>query len=595
MSARFRGFDEESEGQSLDFSYLRRLWPFVYPYRFAFAACGWMLILSFGIELLGPYLVRLLIDGPAQPASGEGGDRSSEIWWLGLGLLLSTIAGIVLGYHYTMLTAKNGQRVILDLRVKLFDHLLSLGPGFYDRNSSGRLVTRITSDVENLNELISTGVLQTLFDLLKIFGILTALFVIDVQLALYTLLVMPMVLGLSLLFRKHARAAFRKVRGHLGKLNGFIAEMVGGVRTVRAYGQEAAVFEHFSGLNRDTQNAWRDTVFYFALFFALVDLILRWSQAGLLLVGGSGIIAGTITSGIFIQFYLYFGKLTEPIKALGEKYNVLQSAFASCERIFKILGEKPSPKEADDPIESQPGPARLLFEQASFAYLPDTPVLHDISFEVSPGTTCAIVGPTGAGKSTVLSLVSRMHDPASGAVLLDGQALTALSLRSLRRRIAVVQQDVFLFTGTILQNIRMLDASISEERVREALQVVGALDFVEALKGGIHARVEERGATFSQGERQLLSFARALAADPDILLLDEATANVDSDTEERIQRALQQVLAGRTCLVVAHRLSTVRDADQILVMQAGRIAERGDHRSLLAKDRIYAGMIKGLS
>jgi len=437
-------------------------------------------------------------------------------------------------------------------------------------------------------------VLQSLFDLLKILGILTALFLIDLQLALYTLLVTPIVLGLSMVFRTYARDAFRKVRRHLGKLNAFIAEMVGGVRTVRAYGQESAVYAHFSELNHDTQNAWRDTVFYFALFFALVDLILRWSQAGLLLVGGSEILAGTITIGIFVQFYLYFGKLTDPIKALGEKYNVLQSAFASCERIFKILAEAPSPAETADPIDCQSGPARLQFANVDFAYSPEQPVLHDISFEVTPGTTCAIVGPTGAGKSTILSLVSRMYDPASGEVLLDGHSLTRLSLRSLRRRIAVVQQDVFLFTGTILENIRILDQSISEAKVLQALEVVGALDFVEALPGGINARVEERGATFSQGERQLLSFARALAANPDILLLDEATANVDSDSEARIQRALKQVLSGRTCLVVAHRLSTVRDADQILVMEAGRIVERGNHRSLLAKDGTYASMIRGL-
>ncbi|MHC5066750.1 MAG: ABC transporter ATP-binding protein, partial [Planctomycetota bacterium] len=385
-----------------------------------------------------------------------------------------------------------------------------------------------------------------------------------------------------------------KVRGCLGRLNAFISEMIGGMRTVRAFGQEEPVFGHFSKLNTETQGAWRQTVLFFALFFAIVDLVLRWSNAGLLLVGGSGILSGTVTIGIFVQFFLYFGKLTEPIKALGEKYNVLQSAFASCERIFKILGETPMPLESANPIESQPGPASLAFQQVDFSYLPDSPVLHGVDFVVEPGSTCAIVGPTGAGKSTILSLVSRMYDPNDGQVLLDGESLRELSLRSLRRRIAVVQQDVFLFSGTVLDNVRLLDESTTEDRVRQALEMVGALEFVEALPGGLHAEVQERGAKFSQGERQLLSFARALATDPDILLLDEATANVDSDSEARIQRALGQVISGRTCLVVAHRLSTVRDADQILVMQAGRIAERGDHQQLLARGGIYAGMIKGL-
>ncbi len=592
--ARFRGMDEETVNQTLDFSYLRLLWPFVRPYRRAFLACVIMLVLSFLVELAGPYLIRLIIDGPAGDALTEGSEDYSRVWWLGLGLFGSTFAGIFLGYHYTMLTAKNGQRVIRDLRLRLFDHLLRLGPSFYDKNPSGRLVTRITSDVENLNELISTGVLQTLFDLLRIFGILGALFLIDLRLALYTLLVTPLVLGVSLLFRKYARAAYRRVRGCLGRLNAFFSEMIGGMRTVRAFGQEAAVLGHFSKLNRETQGAWRQTVLHFALFFAIVDLVLRWSNAGLLLVGGTGILAGTITIGIFVQFYLYFGKLTEPIKALGEKYNVLQSAFASCERIFKILGETPMPLEVDAPIESQPGPAKLEFRAVDFEYLPNTPILTGIDFQVEPGSTCAIVGPTGAGKSTILSLVSRMYDPSSGQVLLNGDSLHELSLRSLRRRIAVVQQDVFLFSGTVLDNVRLLDPSITEERVRAALEMVGALEFVAALPGGLQAEVEERGAKFSQGERQLLSFARALAADPDILLLDEATANVDSDSEARIQRALGQVISGRTCLVVAHRLSTVRHADQILVMQAGQIAERGRHDELLAQSGIYAGMIKGL-
>lgn len=596
MSARFRGYQEEKQDQELDFSYLRRIWPFVQPYKKSFLVCLGMLVASFALELLNPYLLALIIDGPARDvATGTADDGAwiEPVLWLGLGMLFTSLGGIALGYNYAVRTARNGQRVIRDLRTHLFDHVLRLSPRFHDRNPSGRLVTRITSDVENLNELITTGVLQTMFDLLKLVGILVALFFVDLRLALFTLVVTPVVLGLSLFFRRFARRAYRRVRGRLARLNAFTAEAVHGVQTTRVFGQEQAVLDHFRDLNRDTQDSWRHTVLCFASFFAVVDLALRLSQVGLLVVGGYGILEGSLTVGVFIQFFLYFGRLTEPIKELGEKYNVLQSAFSSCERIFKILDEQPAPTQADAAQTSVPGPARLQFEQVSYAYVDDRRVLHEVDFTVEPGQTCAIVGPTGAGKSTILSMVSRMQDPDSGRVSLDGVPLTELDLGSLRRRIAIVQQDVFLFSGTFLENVRLHDPAIDEGRVADALRTVGAWDLVES-HGGLHAPVEERGASLSQGERQLVAFARALAQNPDILLLDEATANIDSESEERIQRALETVLRGRTSLVVAHRLSTVRRADQILVVQGGRIVERGRHDELLAADGAYAHMLQAV-
>ena len=380
----------------------------------------------------------------------------------------------------------------------------------------------------------------------------------------------------------------------LARQNGFTAEVVGGIRATRAYDQHQTVQQHFEQLNHQTQLGWRATVFYFALFFSLVDLALRWGQVGLLYVGGGSILNGTMTAGVFTQFWLYFSRLTEPIKELGEKYNVLQSAFSSSERIFQILDEPVSPPESAKPRPSPRGPAHIEFEGVTFAYRPGEPVLRDVSFEVAPSRTCAIVGPTGAGKSTILSLISRLYDPDQGTVLLDGTALPEFELRPLRRRIAVVPQDVFLFTGTVLDNIRLFDQTIGEREVERALQAVGALDFVSSLPGGLSAKVEERGGTFSLGERQLLSFARALATDPDLLLLDEATANVDSQSEARIQRALKTLLRDRTCLVVAHRLSTVRDADQILVVQDGRIVERGRHEELIERRGAYAGMLAAI-
>ena len=592
--ARFQGYREDPENPSVDLSYLKRLWPFVRPYRRAFGGCLLMLLASFGLELLGPFLVRWAVDGPVRDAVDGRAVDVQSLWLLGGGYLAMTVGAISLGYAYGMLTALNGQRVVRDVRMRLFSHLLYVSPRFYDRNPAGKLVTRVTSDVENLNELISTGVLQTLFDLLKIVGILAVLFFIAPKLALFLLLATPVVIAASLVFRRFIRASYRAVRGRLAHQNAFLAESVAGVRTTRVFGQERAVLDHFRELNGRTRGAWLRTVFHFSLFFSGVDLAIRLTQIGILWVGGNGILDGALTAGVFMQFWLYFQKLTDPIRELGEKYNVLQSAFSSSERIFQILDEPIAPATEEAAAVSKPsprGPARLEFDDVSFGYRDDQPVLRDVSFVAEPGQTVAIVGPTGAGKTTLLSLVSRLQDPSGGTVSLDGSDLRELDLFAMRRRIAVVQQDVFLFTGTVLDNVRLFDESISTAQVRAALETVGALEFVEALPGGLDAPVEERGATFSQGERQLLSFARALATEPDVLLLDEATASIDTATELRLQSALARLMRGRTSLVVAHRLSTVRDADRILVLEGGRVVEAGTHKELVELGGVFAGMM----
>src|SRR5690606_2240126 len=378
-----------------------------------FAAALAILLVSFAVELVGPHLLRLAIDGPLTAATRGDDVDTTSLWALGLGYLAALLAGAGLGYVYAMTTTRTGQAVIRDVRAALFAHLLALDPGFFDRNPAGKLVTRVTSDVENLNELIATGVLQSLFDLLKFVGVLAVLFWVDPGLASFTILATPVVLVVSLVFRKHARDAYRVVRGRLARLNAFTAEAIGGVRTTRLFEREAWVDRTYGELNEATRAAWGRTVVQFALFFACVDFAIHCTQVGLLWFGGREILAGTLSVGVFTQFWLYFGKVTDPIKELGEKYNVLQSAFASAERIFKILDTETRVADRPGARPSPRGPARIEFENVSFGYLPGRPVLHDVSFTVAPGETVALVGPTGAGKSTVLALLSRLRDPDS--------------------------------------------------------------------------------------------------------------------------------------------------------------------------------------
>lgn len=587
--------DDDLLDRPLDLGFLQKLWPFVRPYRRAFSASLLLLVFSFFVELAGPWLLRSAIDGPMRDATRAADERTLSLWMHALAFFGVVLLGTACSYVYGRLAAWNGQRVVRDVRRALFDHLLRAPLSFHEKSAAGKLTTRVTSDVENLNELIATGVLQSAFDLLKITGVLAALFFLDLRLALFTVATTPVVIVISILFRKNAQRAYRAVRGKLALQNAYTAEAIGGVRATRAYLREAAVQGRYQDLNADTAQAWRATVFHFSVFFALVDFALRATSIGLLWFGGTAVLRGEAEPGMFVQFWLYFGMLTSPIKELGEKYNVLQAAFASAERIFAILGVAKFPPEPHGTKSAPQGPLSVAFRSVSFGYRDDERVLDDVTFEAKPGQTVAIVGPTGAGKSTILSLVSRLRDPKRGSVAIGGIDAAEWDLNALRRRVGVVAQDLFLFTGSVLDNVRLFDRTISEQRVMQALELVGAADFVRSLDKGVHAPVEERGGTFSQGQRQLLAFARALVTDPSILVLDEATASIDSASEERLQLALRRALQSRTALVVAHRLSTVQHADQILVVEKGRVVEHGTHQELTLRNGVYAGMLRACS
>ncbi len=581
--------------QRSDLTRIAVLWPFVRPHRRAFAIALGILGVSFALELLAPWLVRRAIDGPlANAAGGADTDPAAavrELTWWSLALLATVLASTALGYRYALLTASAGQATVQGLRERLFRKLLEVDPRWHDRQPTGRVVTRVTTDVENLDQLVTTGALQAGLDLVRLVGVVAALWLVDAGIGLLLTVSLPVLVVVTLLFRRRARIDYAAVRTRLADQNAVFGESISGARTVRAFGREQLVIERHAASNSATRIAWDRTVGSFARFFATVDACLRGTQAGLLLVGGLAVLEQRLSAGILVQAWLYFQLMARPIRELGERFNVLQAALASVDRIADLLELEASPPEPELPAPPPRRPASLSLRGVRFGYDPGDPVLLDLDLEIPAGTTCALVGPTGAGKSTILGLCARLHDPDMGEIELGEIPLARLEREVLRQRIAVVPQEPVLFRGSILDNVRLFDDSIDERLVRDALHRLGAgiglLDRVE----GLHAEVGEHGNRLSRGERQLVAFARALVRDPDVLLLDEPTASVDSRTEAAVQSALRALRAERTCLVVAHRLSTVREADQIAVVDAGRIVDRGSHAELAARPGRYRAML----
>jgi ATP-binding cassette subfamily B protein len=513
------------------------------------------------------------------------------------GGLLSLLAALYLGtllleflveYGGTLLTTYVGQRVMYDLRMQIFGHLQRLSITYFDRNPVGRLMTRVTSDVETLNELFSSGVVTIFGDVFTLIAIMGMMLAIDVRLALVTFAVIPLVWLTARIFRRRIREAFRDIRTRLARLNAYLQEQLSGMRIVQLFGREEASAKRFARLNQEHLDAHLRSITVYAVFFPVVEVLTAVAMALLLWYGGLRVLQGTLTVGVLAAFIQYTRRFFQPLQDLSEKFNLLQSAMASSERVFSLLDEPVMVQEPARPV-ALPRPVRGLvrFEDVWFRYSPDGPwVLRDISFTAAPGRTIALVGATGAGKTTIVNLLLRFYDPERGRITVDGVDIRELSTADLRSVIGFVQQDLFLFTGDILHNLT-LDAPITPEAARQAARRVGADRFIERLPAGYAHELGERGRSLSVGERQLLSFARALALDPRILVLDEATSSVDAEAEAQIQRAIAELMAGRTSIVVAHRLSTILHADEILVLHHGEIRERGSHRELLALGGLY--------
>lgn len=577
--------EEEALGKVYDARLMARLLSYARPHWKALLVCIAMLGVAVSLDLLVPKLVQVAIDdylvlGDA-PAAAVGLNRLA--FWL----IAALVANFFVSYGEVLLLQFTGQKIIYAIRKDLFGHLQRLHLQFFDRNPAGRLVTRVTNDTETLSEMY-TSVLVNLFrDVFTLVGVAVVMVRTHPRLAAVSLALIPLVAYYTRFFAAKARDAWREVRVRLARINAFVSEHVSGMRVVQLFAREAQTFAEFKRENDEYNRAsWRQLMVW-AVFRPVLDLLASVTIALVLWYGGLQALGGGLTPGVLLLFVTLSRRFFEPLMQLAEKFNILQSAMASAERIFMLMDTPPAIVDPPDPKPLGRVTGAVEFRNVWFAYNEGDWVLKDVSFRAEPGQTIAFVGHTGAGKSSIINLLCRFYDVQKGQVLVDGLDVREVATAELRRSIGLVAQDVFLFSGDIRSNIRLGNTEISDERVREAARIVGADEFIRELRNGYDEPVAERGATLSAGQRQLLSFARALAFDPPILVLDEATASIDSETEALIQKALRELTKGRTTFIVAHRLSTIQHADQIIVLHKGRIHEQGTHEELLARQGLY--------
>jgi ATP-binding cassette subfamily B multidrug efflux pump len=589
--------EEDVLGKAYDAVLMRRLMGYLRPYKLQVAIALAAIIAASALQLVQPWLMKIAIDQYIATGDLAGLD------WIAAAFLVTLLMSFALEYVQTWTLQMTGQRIMYDMRLQIYEHLQRSDVQFYDRNPVGRLMTRVTTDVDVLNDLFTAGVVSIFGDVFTLIGIMIVLVAMDWRLAIVAFSVLPLIVLVTQWFRKNVRDTYRTVRLWIARINAFLQEHITGMSTVQLFRREQRTYERFDAINRTHRDANVESIFYYAVFYPAIEVVGALASALIIWFGGLWTLEGALTLGSLVAFLQYSQRFFRPISDMSEKFNVLQAAMASSERIFKLLDAPVAiqsaialRRPADDhelhrgARTAASGSGRqgaIAFENVSFAYNGSDFVLRDVSFDVRPGERVGIVGATGAGKSTLINLLLRFYDVTSGRILVDGRDIRELDLAELRGLFSLVLQDVHLFSGSVAANIRLGNTAISDEEVMAAARAVYADRFVRALPGGYDHRLGERGATLSVGQKQLLSFARALAFDPRVLILDEATSSVDTETEILIREALHVLMAGRTTLAIAHRLSTIQDMDKILVLHKGRLREMGTHQELLAGRGIY--------
>ncbi len=569
--------DSSSAPQKFNFSLFRRVMAMVKPYKSTFIFVTVLSLVIAPIAVLRPKLLQNMVDDYVFKGDIHG---MAVLACIILGTL---VLEVVLRYFFLYYADWLGQATIRDLRVRVFNHVTNLNLSYFDKTPIGQSTTRTINDIESINTIFSEGSVTILADLTTIFFVLIVMFMTSAKLTLVVLSVFPLLIWGSLKFKESVRKSYEKVRNHIATMNAFLQERIGGMRIVQIFNAEAREGERFRQINRDYTSANLRAILAYAIFFPVVDIISALSLGLMVWFGARGVLSEEVTIGTMVAFPLYITMLYRPIRMLADKFNTLQMGLIAAERVFKLL-------ENNDTVQNTGtlAPQRLQggveFDQVKFSYSGDMendPILKGVSFNIPPGKTLAIVGSTGSGKTTIISLLGRFYEIQSGSIRIDGHKLQEYDVFTLRRRIAVVLQDVFLFSGTVMENITLRDPNISEQQVLEAAQIIGADAFIQRLPGAYQYQVMERGATLSMGQRQLISFVRALVFNPDILILDEATSSIDPETESVIQFAIEKLIARRTSIIIAHRLSTIRHANNILVLEKGEVKEFGPHEALL--------------
>jgi len=573
--------EEEILGKAYDHRLMRRLLRYLKPYRVTVVISVALLLIVAALQLVGPYLTKVAIDRYIAFKNLSG---LAKIALLYLAVL---VFQFTVRYIQTYIMQLMGQKAMYDLRIELFSHLQKMSLSFFDKNPVGRLMTRLTSDVQVLNQMFTEGVVAIFGDIFILIGIVAVMLAVNYRLALVTFVTLPLLILATALFRKKVREVYRLVRTRTARLNAFMQEHISGMAVIQLFSQERKILNDFDDVNSSLRQAYLKTVFYYAIFFPVVEVIGAVSLGLIIWYGGGGVLAGSISFGVLVAFIQYAEMFYHPIRDLSEKYNILQSAMASSERIFGLLDTKPSilPPERSVKLETLRG--EIEFREVHLAYNQGEPVLEGVSFKIQPGERVAFVGATGAGKSSIISLLCRFYEYQKGEILIDGKDLRRIDPQQLRSQMALVLQDVFLFSGDILANIRLGSEEISPEKVKEVSEYVNADQFISRFPEGYAEPVGERGSNLSVGQKQLLAFARALVFNPRILILDEATSSVDTEAELLIREAVGKLIRGRTSLIIAHRLSTIQDCDKIIVIHKGKVREEGTHGELLRKGGIY--------